>query len=333
MRITEVIQTADDIHSGDQGLCFAGQSACAAGQAGKPLAEGGVEALDKGGIDPARSLGNLDQTPDHCLTALNDAPIDVQMIGTALLEHLDDGDVGPGDELRASFFTPAAGHSRAKSRLESGHVTRQTIDGQQQGAAQGDLAHLLRQGLDQDQISPGAYRTAQPQPGGDHQRQGHPESSLLGLDFDLIGLHLLQIQVGAAHGVFMHGLTVLTGPLPAVPHRALIKAKRLDYRLNGTAVGQERHHQQHRLGTCPQPVKYRTFAGAKGLFAYFTDVTLFLLTMHLNVAFSALTSCRTLNIRAKYSLWVHWVLSWLLGRFQECASEPRFYQVLSSITL
>ena len=69
MRITEVIQTADDIHSGEQGLCFAGQ-------AGKPLAEGGVEALDKGGVDPARSLGNLDQTPDHGLTALNDAPID-----------------------------------------------------------------------------------------------------------------------------------------------------------------------------------------------------------------------------------------------------------------
>jgi hypothetical protein len=32
-------------------------------------------------------------------------------------------------------------------------------------------------------------------------------------------------------------------------------------------------------------------------------------------------------------LWVHWATSWLLGHFQEGASEPRFYQVLSSITL
>jgi hypothetical protein len=139
MKITEVIQAANDNHASDQGLSLAGQGAGVADQAGKPLAEGGIEPLDQGGVDPTRSLGNPDQSLDQRLATLNDAPVDVQLSGTTLLDQLHDGNVRPGDQLRASFFTFTARQGGTKSGLESHHVTGQTIHSQQQGTAQGEV--------------------------------------------------------------------------------------------------------------------------------------------------------------------------------------------------
>jgi hypothetical protein len=50
--------------------------------------------------------------------------------------------------------------------------------------------------------------------------------------------------------------------------------------------------------------------------------------MNMNVPFSNLTSCRTIHVRAKYLLWVHWLLS-RMWKSQEFASEPRFLQAFS----
>jgi len=53
VRVTEVVQAAGDIHSGFKGLGFTHQGSGAAGQAVEALAESGVEAFDKSGVDHA----------------------------------------------------------------------------------------------------------------------------------------------------------------------------------------------------------------------------------------------------------------------------------------
>jgi hypothetical protein len=52
------------------------------------------------------------------------------------------------------------------------------------------------------------------------------------------------------------------------------------------------------------------------------DITLFSLAMDTNVSFANLPSCRAIDIRAKYILGVHRLLSWL--SHLEFAFEPLF---------
>jgi hypothetical protein len=44
----------------------------------------------------------------------------------------------------------------------------------------------------------------------------------LGLDFDLVGLHLLEIKLAVSYQVAMQLFTLLTGSLPPFAHGALI---------------------------------------------------------------------------------------------------------------
>jgi len=61
MRIAEVVQAADQVHAGGQGVGFAGQGAGAgaAGEGVQPLAKCGIEPLDKGRVDPTVALTDL----------------------------------------------------------------------------------------------------------------------------------------------------------------------------------------------------------------------------------------------------------------------------------
>jgi hypothetical protein len=74
-----------------------------------------------------------------------------------------------------------------------------------------------------------------------------------------------------------------------------------------------------------QPIEDRAFGSAKGLLANFTIIALVFLVMNMNVPFSNLAPCGTIHIRAKYLLWVHWLLSRMWKSF-EFANEPHFLQ-------
>jgi hypothetical protein len=56
-------------------------------------------------------------------------------------------------------------------------------------------------------------------------------------------------------------------------------------------------------------MKYRPRRIRERFLAFMTNIPLFNLTVYADVAFSDLTSCATVNIRAKYFLWVHWLYS------------------------
>src|SRR3990170_3844456 len=108
----------------------------------------------------------------------------------------------------------------------------------------------------------------------------------------------------------MHRLTMSACPLPPSPYRAFVKTKCFDDCLDWTAIGQQRNHQQHRLAFCPQPVEDRSFRHRESLFALLAYVPLILLAMYSNISFPSLSPCGTFDIRAKYVVGVHWLLSW-----------------------
>jgi hypothetical protein len=127
MRMTEIVQTANDIHASFQGLNFASQGTSSPGKAIETLTKGGVEALDEGGIDLPSALCFLDDGLDHRFTALHNAPRNVQLPIDTLFDNLHNGDVRPGNQLRASQFSLAARQSCPKSFAEGRDVACQTI--------------------------------------------------------------------------------------------------------------------------------------------------------------------------------------------------------------
>src|SRR3972149_6212334 len=109
----------------------------------------------------------------------------------------------------------------------------------------------------------------------------------------------------------MHTLTVFSGTFVPITHRAFIQTKGFDDRLDGTAVGQQNDHLHHHLWVAAQPVENGPLGGRKGLLADRAPIPFVFLAMNMNVPFARLSSCRTVPIRTKYRLWVHWLLSWM----------------------
>src|SRR3989304_4841275 len=100
MRMTEIVQAANDIHADFQGLDFASQGASAPDKAIETLPKGGVETFDESGIDHASALRVLDEGLDHRFTAMHNAPRNVQLPIQTLFDHLHNGDIGPGNQRR-----------------------------------------------------------------------------------------------------------------------------------------------------------------------------------------------------------------------------------------
>ena len=215
--------------------------------------------------------------------------------------------------------------ARAKPGEPDAGGHRPAIDGHQQRPTQGHGPDLVSQRLDQPSVSLRTDRPAQPQPGRDHDRQRQPDRPALELDFDLIGLSLLQVKLALADRVLMHFLTMRSGPLPPVFDRPLIKAVGRHNRLAWTAMSQQGQHDDHQLGVGLEPIEDRTFTGSKGTLADVAAIALFLLAMDADVASADLSFCRTVKIRAKYLVWVHHSHSWFWFRnWPVCLMNPLF---------
>jgi hypothetical protein len=95
--------------------------------------------------------------------------------------------------------------------------------------------HALEQASDQRQVTLRADFASQPQAGTDHHRQGHPHDPPLGLDADLIRLHLPQVA-WLFNQMFLDSLPLSPGACFPRGHGPLVKPKGDDDRLQGTAV-------------------------------------------------------------------------------------------------
>jgi hypothetical protein len=310
---TKVVDTTQDIHASLQGLRLLNQRSGSPSQSSQSLPKGGIEPLNESGVNTALALTGLDQSFNQVSTALNNPSLNGQAASGSLFDHLDDGDVRPRTQVAATRLTQPR-HFSAKSALKSFDIAGQAIHSQQQWPTQGDDANLVSQRLDQAFVTVGADDPAQPQAGRDHHRQGHPHRTSLSFDFDLVSLDLLQIELAVSYSLIVDFLAMLTGSLPPAFDCPLIKPIGGHNCLQGTAMRQQRQHDQHQLHICFEPIKNRAAARRKGRPADFTLIPLLLLAMDADVASSDLSSCRTIKIRAKYLLWVHRSHSWLWSR-------------------
>src|SRR4030067_1798872 len=153
---------------------------------------------------------------------------------------------------------------------------------------------------------------------------GHRTPNTLALPFapDLVGLHVFQVS-GLLHQVLVHSLTVSTGSLLPVHHRALIQPVGCHYSLQRTTMRNQCSYNHHQLHRVMQPVKRRSDCGRERLTAYFAFVTCFFSTMNNNVVFADFAPCGAGHIWAKLFLSVHVVHS-LLVWDHKSATSPSF---------
>jgi hypothetical protein len=321
---TKVVDTANDIHSSQQGFRVLRQTAAAASQRGQVLAKGGVEPFNESGVNAALTLRDLYQPLNQVSPALDDPPLNRQGAFSPAFDHLDNGKLRPSPPLTPPRL-PQPRHFGTKRSLKGFDIAREAIDRQQQRPTQSNRPNLIRHSLDQAFVPLRADGPAQPQPGRDHHRQGHPKVASLALDLDFIRLGLLQVQLALPHRMFVDFLAMLPRSLPPAFDRPLIKAIGRHYRLPGTAMGQQRQDRYHHLGLGFEPIEDAAFTGRKRSLADVADIPLVLLTMAPDVSSPGLPSCRTLKIKAKYLLWVHRSHSWFWSRnLPVCPMSPLF---------
>jgi hypothetical protein len=295
------------------------------------LAKRGIEPFNKSGIDFPATLTGLEQFSHLVGAALDDPTDNGQLTVQALFNDLDDDYFRPGTQLTATWLAPTRDRT-AKSPLKGPDITDQSVDRQQQRTAQSDSPNLVRQTLDQAVVALAADNPTQPQPGRNHHRHRHPDNPALRFDFDFIGLHLLQVLLALSNHMLMHPLTMLPRPLPPRLDRSLIKPKSHHNRLDRATIGQQGDDQHNGLGISFQSVKNATLRHTKGLITDIAVTTFFSVAVEADIATITLASCRTINIRAKYLLEVHWALL-LVVVTQKFAREPLFIQIYPFTTL
>src|SRR3970040_1069021 len=99
--------------------------------------------------------------------------------------------------------------------------------------------------------------------------------------------------------MFMNLLTMLACTFLPIANRALVQIERFDDGLNWTSVRQQGDHLHHHLRRMSQTIEDRAPADRKRLSTHFAYTPFVLLTMNLDVVFSFLSSCGTIQVRAK----------------------------------
>jgi hypothetical protein len=319
---TQIINTTEQKHPILQGLRLTGQGSGAAYQGGQPLAKGGIESFDESGVNRARPLRMSDQSCNQGWTPLDDTAFNLKQTSGSFLDHLHNHQVIPRAQFGPSRLT-LSGHLGPKLTLKGSYIATQAINRKQEWTTQCPSVNLAHQGFNQAFVAVKTDHPAQPQSARNLHRHSHPDGSPLDFGFDLIGLHLAQIQQIVFHQIGVHLLTM--APCPSQPSldRSLIIAKGGYNRLDRTAIDQQGQHQDHLGWIRFQPIKQGSFAGAKGLLAFFTFIPALLMAVHRYIALTNLSFCHTVQIRAKYLLWVHLLASLVLFRnLPVCLMNP-----------
>lgn len=209
VKVAEVVKAANQIHACDQSLRLLRQIAGTTCQGADPLAKGGVETFNERGIDHAFALCRLEEAFHPVFRTLHNPSVDMEDAFYALFDNLHNRDVLPSHHPASSRFALATRELAPKRVPKGADITGQPVHRQQKWTTQGHLLHLVCQRLNQIQIAFGTDYPADPQTRLNPNRQRHPERSFLSLDFDFIGLRLLQIMHRVFNQMFMHLLTML----------------------------------------------------------------------------------------------------------------------------
>jgi hypothetical protein len=286
-----------------QGQRAARARPAAARQRRQTLTERRMQPLDRRRVDAPLTLRAPPERLDACRRAIDHAACGLDHPSPLVaLDDLGEQDMAPGTPSGPS--TRARVHGLAKGLPHGPDVGHQAISTAQQGTMCGTTPHAFAQSSDQRPITLRTDCAAQPQAGTDHPRQGHPDHTALFFDPALIGLPLPQVA-RLLDEMLLHRLSLGAATCRPPRYRPLVRAKRDDERLEWTPVGQQRHHQAHRLRRGPQAREGRALRGAARLVALCADKALVLARVEANVALAGLSSGGARPIGAECRCGVH----------------------------
>jgi hypothetical protein len=303
VRRTEVVDGADYVHPVLQGQGAARQCPASARQRRQALTECRVQSLDVRGVDHACPLRATLERLDACRRPGDDPTLDGDDAPLRIALHdLGDADMAPGTQPGASVRSCMLWITkRLPNRPDIGDAP---VGTEQQRSVRRTSAHPLDEAMNQGEVAVCAHLARQPQTGADPHRQGHPHDTPLGLDADLVALHLPQVT-GVLDQMLLHGLAVDASACPPTRHRPLVEAERDNDGLQRTAMCQQRDHQAHRLGRGPQALQRRAFCSRERLMARRAEEPLVLARVEAHIALAGLASGGALQIGAEYDGGVH----------------------------
>ena len=303
VRCAEVIDGADQIHPVLQGQWSACQRPAAARQHCQALPERRVQPFDVGRVDHPLPLRPAQERRHACSCTGDDPMLDGNDMPLRIALHdLGDEEVLPGPQPRTPL--PSRALRITKRLANRPDIGDKPVSTEQERAVYGTATHPLHEAPNQGQVTVGADLTRQPQAGADHHRQGHPHNAPLGLDADLVGLHLPQVT-RLLDQMLLYGLPLDPSACRPARHGPFVEAKGDDDRLQWTAMGEERDHKGHRLRRGPQVVQRRAFRHGKRFTARRAEEPRVLTRVDTNIALACLSSGRALQIRAEDDAGVH----------------------------
>jgi hypothetical protein len=299
MHRTEVIHGSHQIHTPRHGRCPARRTPRSAAQDRQATAKCAVQTLNERGIEHLTSGCAPQQGQKHLSAPLHQAMECAHHHAPGVLfDDLGDRQVGP--DLQ-SWATTRPQLARPKRLAYCITVGRQAIAHEQQWPAHRTSGYDGDQPPDQGAVTMRTDRAPEPQPRADHHRHRHPQHASLGLDMHLIGLHLLQIARLHDHTV-MDCFGMCSSGIDPLPHGLGLQCEGGFNRGNGTAMADQGHNLRDHLLIRPPAKEDRAASGTEGLLADRTAIAVPLVTMDADIAFAKLSSCRTVDIRAKCAL-------------------------------
>jgi len=212
------------VHPGGEDGVGVSDRPSGARQGGPGTAKGRGKAfnLRRGDVRPAVGRGQDDA--DRLARAVDDPsahPHDVAL--GVRFDDLGDQQALLGNQTGAS---PAPGVDRCpKDPRERPHVAGQPLDADLNRPGRGAGTDFLRHGGDQVEVAVGPDYAAQPQTGGNGQRQRQPDFLPDQLHPEFIGLAMLDIHVPLSNEVRLDRLALLTRARWPIGHRTLIDPK------------------------------------------------------------------------------------------------------------
>jgi hypothetical protein len=252
--VAEVVETTDQKHASGQGVNPAGGTASATSQIGQSLPKSAIESFDISRVDHALELSFLQQ-PFNCnLLSLDNATLNIQGIGLAILHHLHDVDIRPGDQSRSTPF-PSTWQSGAKSPMDSTGIGGEAIHCEENRQTQGHHPHNGEKLVNHSSVSGLTDNTAEPETTLDRHGHSHPNRAALHFDLDFIGLDLTQIQLLLLDDFFMYGLAVFTRQSFPLLDRSFVESKNCHDCRDRTSIGQQTYDLDHDVWVCVQTIE------------------------------------------------------------------------------
>jgi hypothetical protein len=315
MHTAEIVGTPNQIHARLKSPKTMSRMTRFACQTGQSLPEGGIEALDKGGIEDRSSLRALQQLLGLLQRAVSHLPRDLNNpLFPRVLDNCSNVQLLP--DLQTS-----SAHSRSQLDFlpeRSADAARIGIPAigqdEQRPQAESTSTNLLEQRIGQTAIPRHLDGSCHPQACRNHHRQSHPGHHFVSFHANFIGLYMDQIQLSLLNERLMDPLALIPCSISPIRYCPFIQAISMDDGLNWAPIRQEGDHNHDQLRGFAQAKEHGSLPGTEGLSTDPTAIAASGSIMNANVALSNLASCRAVQIRAKLVGRLHWLFCVVLHR-------------------